>query len=994
MRNHLFIGLGGQGGKSIAELRKVFAQRESDAKSLAERGVKWDFLYIDSSRDVTNNRTNWTHFGKSLKLNPDSFLYLKEGGEGLNPDSLSLRPDVAPWIGGENGMLKKFLEGVQGIQGANQRRRFGRLLFANNADRIRKAICDDKIAPMLRNGNQCAIHIFASLAGGTGSGSIMDLVTLLRTRYPSASVNEGFPIFLYLYVTSDDFEEAQVGYFHQNQFAALRDLNALACGRLKPNLLGSDHNGRPFQDDEPITQIVLSTSCNSRNQRITLPQQHKIIAESAFERVFSYASGHLNEDQQRPLTGEDRLAAFPGEPIKNLQRSFRFGSLGMGRWEVPTEEVRELLTQELYVSCYRRLLYQNWDRTGGFLAERVLHTASGATELGDQLLRIIDAHLIEKTTFPDLAQKVTDDLGRAHAGMKNDRYRDIDLEEYEIRLRTRYQKEVDGSGVEALFTAISEKRQSRLAEVVKAMENPINLSWTKSDRPIGLAYVADALDYLQENLRKRMTGIITLDKDPADEALKARMEARKFEWAKMTFLSRTVKATALADAHRQNLMDLLKSDLRRRARTEDHQLLDQIVSTLGKLAGSYRQATSKLQEWAKKAADQRDSLQQDIISLNGTDASNRYELSAEALENYLKTQRGEEAFVRSASEELMSSAILPLVNSRGADAIGKMSTEQEAEFREGADERIYERAKQIHDSIVQRDQIKPVLNGDLMDILRKRSQDNPDAFAEELRRFIDSASYLTQVDTGQIQPKVLRGDSNMPSMPRKAMVIGLPRGHAFAQELKSLISPLMSAGDNTVRGFYEHDDPTQIRMLSVASFMAARFSTAVAELDKIYTRAVATNVGNDTAYFANIDPAGEAGKRPTLLLPSPEESRSALRAALWLGTQTSLADGAEKVVQSSSDRVVLIRQTKEGLQPLLLGTSLEEVSRNADIQLIYRVLDEVGDAVAGLSHQQRSSLRETVDQEDKSIRSGHGVASNEYATWATDRDKIYQLLER
>ncbi|RYD59598.1 MAG: hypothetical protein EOP83_20580, partial [Verrucomicrobiaceae bacterium] len=67
MRNHLFIGLGGQGGKSIAELRKVFAQRESDAKSLAERGVKWDFLYIDSSRDVSNNRTNWTHFGKSLK---------------------------------------------------------------------------------------------------------------------------------------------------------------------------------------------------------------------------------------------------------------------------------------------------------------------------------------------------------------------------------------------------------------------------------------------------------------------------------------------------------------------------------------------------------------------------------------------------------------------------------------------------------------------------------------------------------------------------------------------------------------------------------------------------------------------------------------------------------------------------------------------------------------------------------------------------------------
>jgi hypothetical protein len=35
---------------------------------LYNSGHRWDFLYIDSSRDVTNNRQNWTHFGKNLRL--------------------------------------------------------------------------------------------------------------------------------------------------------------------------------------------------------------------------------------------------------------------------------------------------------------------------------------------------------------------------------------------------------------------------------------------------------------------------------------------------------------------------------------------------------------------------------------------------------------------------------------------------------------------------------------------------------------------------------------------------------------------------------------------------------------------------------------------------------------------------------------------------------------------------------------------------------------
>ena len=238
MKNHLFIGLGGQGGKSVAELKKIFVQREIDMKTLGKNGINWDFLYMDSSGDVLRERKNWNYFGKSLKLDPDSFLSLKDSNDSIDPKAMALKADVAPWIG-DPAIVDGFLGTTQSIQGANQRRRFGRLLFERKASSIMSAV-EAKTNKLTANGaNQCAFHIFASLAGGTGSGGIVDMVTLLRAKYNNANVDDGFPIFLYLYVTSEDYEDAQVGCFHQNQYATLRDLNALACGRRKTTLLGS-----------------------------------------------------------------------------------------------------------------------------------------------------------------------------------------------------------------------------------------------------------------------------------------------------------------------------------------------------------------------------------------------------------------------------------------------------------------------------------------------------------------------------------------------------------------------------------------------------------------------------------------------------------------------------------------------------------------------------------------------------------------------------------
>ena len=61
MANHLIIGLGGTGGQILCALRKrIYA--ELGTKDVTGR-ANIDYLYVDSSEDDLNDRTNWTYMG-------------------------------------------------------------------------------------------------------------------------------------------------------------------------------------------------------------------------------------------------------------------------------------------------------------------------------------------------------------------------------------------------------------------------------------------------------------------------------------------------------------------------------------------------------------------------------------------------------------------------------------------------------------------------------------------------------------------------------------------------------------------------------------------------------------------------------------------------------------------------------------------------------------------------------------------------------------------
>jgi hypothetical protein len=852
---------------------------------------------------------------------------------------------------------------------------------------------------MLATSNRCAIHIFASLAGGTGSGCLIDLITTLRTAYPNSSTDDGFPIFLYLYTTEQRFPESMVGYFHENQAAVLRDLNALACEKYHPHLLGTAIGGERFTSQQPISQVILSSQLSSKNQMLSLEQQHQIIAEASFERIYCLATGNLSTNDQKAVTGEDIIAAYPGEPSHKPLRTFRFGSLGMRRWEVPIDEIKELLAADLAHTCFNLLLYQNWNDRTGPRGEKLQSGIPGYGALVSGIQNAIDIEKVETSHLKPLIESLADDVLRYHAGIRREKFVNADLEDFEKGIKDRFQDHLSGHGVEVVFQKIQSTRQERLARVEESIHENLRAAWNRSTEPLGLAYFHDALVDLQQRVKENISKM-TLSTD--DQAVRDRMQLRTREWKKMTHLSRPFRQDHLATAHRENTLDLLRQDLRRRVAKEDKELLDSIAKLLGNLAADYRRASDTLVEKSLSFANRRDQLLQDLRDLksleqggNNTKLANRAELSLKELEEHLTAQRLEHNLLQNTCASIVEKSLYETLGNDRLTKIGSFSEAQNQQFEDVTETIIFEQVKQIHDVVCDRNHRSPVLAGHVLDILQKRHSEDPERFKSDLKSFIDSSSSSVRLLTGsEIQPSTIRQDGGMPPMPREAMVIGLPSGHQFSRILQGMISPLMNAGSITASSVYFHDDPTQIRMLTLTYWMAARFAHVIHELEGMYLKSLERDQAGDKRYFTNIDDSGENGIRPPLLLPSSEQARRSARAALWLGTELTAPGTNERLIQETSDGVKLIENTDKGIQLRRLGDSLQALRRAPDIVTASLLNDSVTNALESLEEKALDALRSRLKSEDSELRATKGVSSPEYDEWIGDRNQILELLER
>jgi hypothetical protein len=981
MKNHLFIGLGGQGGRSLSELRKVIEQRHKDAAQLKDRRVKWEYLSIDSSSDVWNASKSWKYFGKDVSLADRQKLSLARLSQA---GGLSIRPDISPWIG-ETSVVDGYLSKNSRIEGANQRRRFGRLLFANNADEIRRA-CDTQVR-LLTDGsdNQCWLHVFASLAGGTGSGGIVDLITSLRTQFPNGDTENGFPIFVYLYVTHNEGAASDVGYFYQNQYAALRDLNALICGRLRPNLLGSQHGGEVFEQGDPITNLSLFSSLNSRNVNLPLDHQIRIAAEACFERIHSFATGGLSPHCQKAITGQDIVASFPGEPVKKPERSYRFASSGMRRWEVPSEKITEALSLDLAISSMNQMLFQNWQDIGGFSDVALELPEHRLSTLRTSLRALINKRLLASTQDA-LSLNLRKELEKLEKGALN---ADESLDALESKFTEYFSGAFQGSGINSFLTNVTANRKSVLKELMTEVDAFLTRTWNDVASPIGLNQIPQILSSLGLTLREQISTV--QDSRTHRSRLATRLIARKQEWPKLTKLSNLFgKRDALLKAHAKDLQSDLTFQLLDHCHAQDVDLQKDFLGEIEKLSAAYLVASRTVHDIKSDASAERDEIIGELDNMQNAEGANRYEIDFPTLQRFRDELQKHKIHQEQAAFAMRSKIVpdgMKLTRFQDDQIRGNLAVNMEIienDIRQTASERI----NSIHQEFVASGTISAVLNASLLDRLEQRFTGNEPLLMSETRDFVALAASSLLIDQAQIQPAVLLGGQvGVPSMPKRVMVLGIPQ-HRFAESLKEAFLKVIPAGQAYVTDVYHHDDPTQLRLLVMDYWMAARFSVTVNELAKKYTSAIKQSSTNNLHYFCNIDSDGELGNRPDLFLPEPEQLKTKLEAGLWLGQRF-----ASPVVIHDENGVFLITITPDGNQDTeQIGTTIDAVMMAANIPLMTKVDMKISDVLSNLDEPEKARLKASVRSEQERLLSIHKITSPELQRWGILREKINSML--
>lgn len=385
MANHLIIGLGGTGGKVLREMRKrIYEEFRSNDPG---NNVHIDYVYVDSSPTDLNDRAGWKVLGKSVHLGTAQKV-------NINGISTAVLQNINQFPG-----LKSFLNQndinlmlqsmgpliTAGIGG--QRRRLGRTLIANNmSDRDNPANFEQIIRTAVGRLQQdksgdanVTFHICAGLAGGTGSGSIIDVISLIRTWYPfepgQAGHEDGkYKIRLFLYMPEKTLATVKhdAGFYQANGYAALQELNALSTGHYYPVSIQGEQDlftheaKRLLTNQEPFEAAYIYSNENEAGKILDISQSlPAAVADFLFQSII--ASNMVANGQMGRLVGCENDGAGAETDLSGQRtRSRKFLTFGITRVEYPETEIQEYVTYNYAIQAARQLSFNYWQEGIGY----------------------------------------------------------------------------------------------------------------------------------------------------------------------------------------------------------------------------------------------------------------------------------------------------------------------------------------------------------------------------------------------------------------------------------------------------------------------------------------------------------------------------------------------------------------------------------------------------------------------------------------------------
>ncbi|MDR1866246.1 MAG: tubulin-like doman-containing protein, partial [Bacteroidales bacterium] len=372
--NHIIIGIGGTGGNILKAIRKRFFQEVPSAEE--RRTTPLGFVYVDSSMELMKpNDPTWKVLGENSQLGRDSFLYLR----GANLDTERNRKGIKSWIG--DWKIWTNIVGAIGDDGAAaQRRRLGRFLFACSVDDY-KGILENQVREVRRKSDRTDVtfHIIAGLAGGTGSGSVVDVIAQTRKHFkPNINANLKYKILVYCLVPEQTPKPNwDRGFYHANGFAALQELNALQVKRFIPHDVSGEDEYVPLDGvDRVFNSCFLFTNANENG--IMIDTEHAL-PEIVSDLIFHYLFLQVDDTTRAFEEAFSLENIVDGEKEKNERaktvdiatqekpvRTRRFNAFGIKRIVSPEEEIVEYFTYSFARQALLQFKYNNWSDDLGY----------------------------------------------------------------------------------------------------------------------------------------------------------------------------------------------------------------------------------------------------------------------------------------------------------------------------------------------------------------------------------------------------------------------------------------------------------------------------------------------------------------------------------------------------------------------------------------------------------------------------------------------------
>ena len=543
--NFLVIGLGGTGCAVVRELKKkmyVEWRKENTGRYPEVYRFKDDFggeeaesriatLSIDSNASDLDGEGEkdqaWNVFGEILRLNDTEKVLLDPSGVDAILNNLDSYPGVSPWIKPDIDFVREMTKGTSGPSGCNQIRRMGRLAFANGngVENVLSGV-KNRISKLCEGGGFKAveIHIACTLACGTGSGALIDIVAQIQkdlTTYAGAT-----KVYLHAFATSSDVGSANTGNFYANQYAALQELNAFRLNNYQPwditvpngqdkqrlSVSGSD-NSSLNQLAGTFNSCAIITDTTEGGREVELNDQVENVAEFLYQLSVSQL-GNVPKYIRDALTLEDR-SQYPAD-VQGGDRANCFMSYGVQKLAIPEKEIKEKLAYCMGRQFLLKTIYNHYDdryldlatetySVDSFVRKRreLWHSTRDYLNLDMQPeMEAEDSHALFKEDWSNRLNKIEAQVRKTLNAGKDDRKKW--LSDMDRRAKEYWDAGFRGRGAVDYFNVKSESQSVRqhAKSIRNLIEKDLIEGFERMDKEYPAHYFPDIISYLIREIEK------------------------------------------------------------------------------------------------------------------------------------------------------------------------------------------------------------------------------------------------------------------------------------------------------------------------------------------------------------------------------------------------------------------------------------------------------------------------------------------------------------